>query len=73
VCAIADCVCVNILHVIDNLIIFVLTCLVFIGLFIIIISLEELRDIDRHSIRGEYSNSTPLEAQVGGGGKILVE
>jgi hypothetical protein len=61
------------MYVIVDLIIFVfvLTRWVFIVLFIIVMSLEGMRDIHRRLIGGEYSHWTPSGAQqLGGSGKI---
>jgi hypothetical protein len=49
-----------------------LTCRIFIGLFIILMSLEGMRDILRRLIWGEYSHRPPPSGaqQVGGSDKI---
>jgi hypothetical protein len=47
------------MYIIVDLIVFVLTCRVFIGLFVILMSLEGMRDIHRRLIVGEYSHRPP--------------
>jgi hypothetical protein len=61
------------MYVIVDLIIFVfvLTCQVFIRLFIIVMLLEGVRDIHRRLTGREYSHRPPSGVQqVGGSGKI---
>jgi hypothetical protein len=57
------------MYVIVDLIIFgfVSTCRVFIGLFIMLMSLEGVRDIHRRLIGGEYSHRHPSRVQQTGG------
>jgi hypothetical protein len=60
------------MYVIDLIIfVFVLTCRLFIGLFIMLMSLEGVRDIHRRLIGGEYSHRPPSGVQqVGVSGQI---
>jgi hypothetical protein len=63
---------IDCMYVIVDLItfVFVFTCLLIIGLFIILMSLDGVRDIQRRLIGGEYSHRPPSGVQIGGSGKI---